>query len=56
MICGLYSISRYVERILVHYQIFVSLALIFELIGSIIIFASFSAQQDEMDHHNSRYS
>lgn len=41
-ITGIYSISRYLERLLLHYQILVVIALIFEIIGSIIIFATFN--------------
>ncbi|CAD8131748.1 unnamed protein product [Paramecium pentaurelia] len=48
-ICGIYSISRYVERLLLHYQVLLVIALVFEIIGSIIIFATYSDNEDD-DH------
>ncbi|CAD8092228.1 unnamed protein product [Paramecium sonneborni] len=54
-ICGIYSISRYVEKILLHYQILLVIALVFELIGSIIIFASYD-QTKEDDDYQDEYS
>ncbi|CAK81627.1 unnamed protein product (macronuclear) [Paramecium tetraurelia] len=52
-IIGIYSISRYVERLLLHYQVLLILALIFEIIGSIIIFATFDNTQDDNNDNSS---
>ncbi|CAK76817.1 unnamed protein product (macronuclear) [Paramecium tetraurelia] len=51
-ICGIYSISRYVERLLLHYQVLLVIALIFEIIGSIIIFATYGDNEDNDDNDN----
>jgi len=42
----MYAISRYVEKLLVHYQVFLAIALVFELIGSIIAFATYGEKED----------
>ncbi|CAD8086999.1 unnamed protein product [Paramecium sonneborni] len=48
-ICGIYSISRYIEKLLLHYQILLVIALVFELIGSIIIFATYDENMNNED-------